>query len=83
MDPATQFSGGQPVSVDSLLGIIPSSLIGGVRPVFMDFGPDGALYVGSYCRQLLRRQQQQHGHLALRLHGRPGHPRPGPQGRRA
>jgi len=49
MDPATQFQGGQPVAVDSLLSIIPSSLLGGTRPVFMDFGADGALYVGSYA----------------------------------
>jgi type 1 glutamine amidotransferase len=49
MDPATQFEGGQPVSADSLYGIVPTSLIGGVRPVFMDFGSDGALYVGSYA----------------------------------
>ncbi|MDA0160923.1 ThuA domain-containing protein [Solirubrobacter ginsenosidimutans] len=48
MDPATQFKGGQPVSVDSLFGIVTPQLIGGTRPVFMDFGADGALYVGSY-----------------------------------
>jgi PKD repeat protein len=49
MDPATQFEGGQPVSVDSLYGIVTTALIGGTRPVFMDFGADGALYVGSYA----------------------------------
>ncbi len=48
MDPETQFKGGQPVSADSLFSIIPASTIGGARPVFMDFGSDGALYVGSY-----------------------------------
>ncbi len=48
MDPATQFKGGQPVAVDSLYGIVTTQLIGGARPVFMDFGSDGALYVGSY-----------------------------------
>ena len=49
MDPATQFKGGQPVSVDSLLAIIPTSVIPSVGAVFMDFGPDGALYVGTYA----------------------------------
>ena len=49
MDPATQFKGGQPTSADNLLGIVPTSLIGGTRPVFMDFGSDGALYIGSYA----------------------------------
>jgi glucose/arabinose dehydrogenase len=48
MDPATQFKGGQPVAVDSLLAIIPTSIIPNVGTVFMDFGADGALYVGSY-----------------------------------
>jgi PKD repeat protein len=48
MDPETQFKGGQPVAVDSLYGIVTTALIGGTRPVFMDFGSDGALYVGSY-----------------------------------
>ena len=48
MDPATQFKGGQPLAVDSLLGIMTSTILPGVRTVFMDFGPDGALYVGSY-----------------------------------
>jgi hypothetical protein len=49
MDPETQFKGGQPVAADSLYGIVTTSLIGGTRPVFMDFGADGALYVGSYA----------------------------------
>ena len=49
MDPATQFKGGQPVAVDSLYGIVTTRIIGGARPVFMDFGADGALYVGSYA----------------------------------
>ncbi|HWK26401.1 MAG TPA: ThuA domain-containing protein [Solirubrobacter sp.] len=48
MDPATQFQGGQPVAADSLYGIVSTSIIGNTRPVFMDFGADGALYVGSY-----------------------------------
>ncbi len=83
MDPATQFKGGQPVAVDSLYGIVTTQLIGGARPVFMDFGSDGALYVGSYSRRLLPVHQQQHGHLALRLHRRPGHPGSRPEGHRA
>jgi hypothetical protein len=49
MDPETQFKGGQPVAVDSLYGIVTTGIIGGTRPVFMDFGSDGALYVGSYA----------------------------------
>ena len=54
MDPATQFEGGQPVAVDSLYGIVTTTLIGGVRPVFMDFGADGALYVGAYSGSYYR-----------------------------
>ena len=50
MDPATQFEGGQPVvGRTRCSGSSPPTLIGGVRPVFMDFGADGALYVGSYA----------------------------------
>jgi PKD repeat protein len=49
MDPATQFNGGTPVAADSLYGIVTTATIGAVRPVFMDFGADGALYVGSYA----------------------------------
>jgi glucose/arabinose dehydrogenase/type 1 glutamine amidotransferase len=48
MDPDTQFNGGQPIAADSLLGIVPSLLIGGTRLISMNFGPDGALYVASY-----------------------------------
>jgi len=54
MDPETQFKGGQPVAVDSLYGIVTTSLIPGVRPVFMDFGADGALYVGVYSGSYYR-----------------------------
>ena len=49
MDPATQFEGGLPVSADSLYGIVAPNIIGNTRPVFMEFGADGALYVGSYA----------------------------------
>jgi hypothetical protein len=49
MDPETQFKGGQPVSADSLYGIVTPTIIGNTRPVFVDFGADGALYVGSYA----------------------------------
>ena len=48
MDPATEFTGGQPVAADSLYGIIPTSLMGGNRMIDLDFGPDGALYVADY-----------------------------------
>src|SRR4051794_13244733 len=48
MDPATEGNGGQPVAADSLLPIIPAGTIGNNRLITMNFGPDGALYVGSY-----------------------------------
>jgi hypothetical protein len=48
MDPATMNNGGQPISADNLTGIVPTSLIGGVRIVKDTFGPDGALYVETY-----------------------------------
>ena len=48
MDPATEFTGGQPIAADSLYGIIPTSLMGGNRMIDLDFGPDGALYVADY-----------------------------------
>ena len=48
MDPETEFTGGQPISADSLYGIIPTSLMGGNRMIDLDFGPDGALYVADY-----------------------------------
>src|SRR5262249_27517964 len=46
MDPATEGNGGQPVSADSLLSIVPT--FGTNRLITMNFGPDGALYIGSY-----------------------------------
>ena len=39
MDPATEGSGGQPVSADSLLPIIPGGTIGNNRIMDLDFGP--------------------------------------------
>jgi type 1 glutamine amidotransferase len=48
MDPATEFTGGQPVSADSLFGIIPQSLFGNNTAIDLDFGADGALYVAKY-----------------------------------
>jgi type 1 glutamine amidotransferase len=48
MDPATESSGGQPVAVDSLLPIVSAQTMGNNRLITMNFGPDGALYVGSY-----------------------------------
>ena len=49
MDPATEFKGGQPVSADSLYGIMPTSLMNSNRTIDLDFGADGALYVASYA----------------------------------
>jgi hypothetical protein len=79
MDPATQFKGGQPVSVDSLLGIIPASLLGGVRPVFMDFGADGALYVGSYAGQYYQMNNNNMGIWRFAYTGGPDTPGPDPK----
>ncbi|MDA0136548.1 ThuA domain-containing protein [Solirubrobacter deserti] len=47
MDPETEDEGGQPVSADSLYGIIPASLLGAHRLIDLDFGADGALYVAA------------------------------------
>ena len=48
MDPNDDTKGGQPISADSLYGIIPTSLFGANRTIDLDFGPDGDLYVASY-----------------------------------
>ena len=79
MDPATQFKGGQPVAVDSLYGIVTTDADRRRAP-----GVHGLRFRRRALRRLLRRrllrvQQRQHGHLALRLHGRPGHPGPDPK----
>ena len=49
MDPATEFTGGQPDAVDALYGIIntPSATQNG-RIIDLDFGSDGALYIADY-----------------------------------
>ena len=78
MDPATQFEGGQPVSVDSLYGIIPTTLIGGVRPVFMDFGADGALYVGVYSGSYYRFVNSANAMAVYRFAYTGGQDTPGP-----
>ena len=83
MDPATQFKGGQPDAVDSLLGIIPTTLLGGTRPVFMDFGADGALYVGSYAGSYYAVNNANMGVWRFAYTGGGGHPGPGPEGDRA
>src|SRR6185503_20050201 len=44
----TESQGGQPISADSLYGIIPTSLMNNNRMIDFDFGADGALYVASY-----------------------------------
>jgi hypothetical protein len=79
MDPATQFEGGLPVAVDSLYGIVPTSLIGGVRPVFMDFGSDGALYVGSYAGSYYAFSNNNMGVWRFAYTGGPDTPGPDPR----
>jgi hypothetical protein len=78
MDPATQFQGGQPVAVDSLYGIITTSLIPGVRPVFMDFGADGALYVGVYSGSYYRFNNSANAMAVYRFAFTGGQDTPGP-----
>ena len=48
MDPTDDTNGGQPIAADSLLPIVPGSLIGSNRVIDVDFGADGALYIASY-----------------------------------
>ncbi len=79
MDPATQFSGGQPVSVDSLLGIVPTSVIGNTRAVSMSFGPDGALYVASYAGGYYTFNNNLMGVWRFAYVGGPDTPGPDPQ----
>ena len=52
------------------------------RIIDLDFGADGALYVGRLLRVELRDQQRQHRRAALRLHRRRGHSGSRPAGRR-
>jgi type 1 glutamine amidotransferase len=78
MDPATQFEGGQPVAADSLYGIVTTALIGGVRPVFMDFGSDGALYVGSYAGSYYAFNNNNMGVWRFAYTGGPDTPGPNP-----
>ena len=82
MDPATEITGGLPVSADSLYGIIPTTLMNDNRTIDLDFGPDGALYVAELLRVELHDQQRQHRRLALRLHRRRRHAGSRPAGRR-
>ena len=78
MDPATEFTGGQPIAADSLYGIIPTSLMGGNRMIDLDFGPDGALYVADYggSNFQIRTPTTRSGASRNR---RPGHTGPDPQ----
>ena len=79
MDPATQFNGGQPVSADSLLAIVPSTVIGGTRFISMNFGPDGALYVGSYAGSYYGFNNTNMGIWRFAYTGGPDTPGPDPQ----
>ncbi|HEY6888693.1 MAG TPA: ThuA domain-containing protein [Solirubrobacter sp.] len=79
MDPATQFSGGQPISADSLYGIVTPSVIGNTRPVFVDFGADGALYVGSYSNGYYKFDNTYLGVYRFTYTGGPDTPGPDPK----
>jgi type 1 glutamine amidotransferase len=48
MDPATEFTGGQPLAVDSLYPIIPTSLMGGNRTIDLDWDAEGRLVIADY-----------------------------------
>ena len=76
-------NGGQPVSADSLLGIVPSALLGGARPVAVQFGSDGALYVETYYAAATTRSATQHGRSgASTTSAAPDTPGADPQGDR-
>jgi type 1 glutamine amidotransferase/glucose/arabinose dehydrogenase len=79
MDPATQFNGGQPVSADSLASIIPTATIGNTRLITMNFGPDGALYVGSYANGYYTWNNNTMGIWRFAYTGGPDTPGPDPQ----
>ena len=79
MDPATQFSGGQPIAADSLASIIPTSVIGNTRLVTMNWGPDGALYVGSYSGGYYSFRNNNMGLWRFAYTGGPDTPGPDPQ----
>ena len=79
MDPATQFSGGQPIAADSLAGIIPTSVIGNTRMVTLNWGPDGALYVGSYSGGYYSFNNNNMGIWRFAYTGGPDTPGPDPQ----
>ncbi len=79
MDPATEGNGGQPVSADSLLPIIPSGTIGNNRLITMNFGPDGALYVGSYSGGFFTINNNNDGIWKFSYVGGPDTPGPDPK----
>jgi type 1 glutamine amidotransferase len=79
MDPATEANGGQPVAVDSLLPIIPALTIGNNRLITMNFGPDGALYVGSYSGSFFSINPANTGLWKFSYVGGPDTPGPDPK----
>jgi type 1 glutamine amidotransferase len=79
MDPATEFSGGQPVAVDSLLPIVSAGTIGNNRLITMNWGPDGALYVGSYSGGFFTINNANDGIWKFSYVGGPDTPGPDPK----
>jgi hypothetical protein len=79
MDPATEFSGGQPVSADSLYGIMPTGLFGTNQMIDLDFGPDGSLYVARYASGGNFTITQNTGVYRISYAGGPDTPGPDPQ----
>ncbi len=79
MDPATEFSGGQPVAVDSLLPIVQAGTIGNNRLITMNWGPDGALYVGSYSGGFFTINNANDGIWKFSYVGGPDTPGPDPK----
>jgi hypothetical protein len=79
MDPATEFTGGQPDAVDSLYGIIPRSTFSDNRIIDFDFGADGSLYIGSYSGSNFTISNTNTGLWRISYTGGPDTPGPDPQ----
>ena len=82
MDPATEFTGGQPVAADSLYGIIPTGADEQQPHHRPGLRSRRRAVRGRLRRIELHDQQRQHRRLALRLRRRRRHPGSRPAGRR-